>query len=409
MAEPKVCAYALGHLNHQNDNNRVSACYRCVAELGNHKTQVLSEIMNSAAAKEHRLTLMRGEWPEGCGSCKDFEDHGLVSTRLQHINNPNLGLDLDHYNSETGEIKYVKSIELRFGNECNLTCRHCSPTYSSRWDALVKQDSALWESALGRPAQNIPNNKLNPAYLQDILDNLVPTLQHIMISGGEPLYQKAHYKFLSSIPDEHAAHISLLYVTNGTATSHGRYNVLELWKKFKKVTVFISTDGVGDLFNYFRVGADWTEVETNIKHFKDAGHNVMATITCSVYQMFHLTEILDYLYDNDIVGHIISSIVQFPPMLNPRIIPDPVKAQLLQKWTAYLDSIDDPKKLEAVKYAGSNTIEYMMGSIEQNGYEFGTEHIPTWTDFSKSVATTDQLFNTNINDVSPELAKLLSL
>lgn len=408
MTEPKICAYALGHLNHQNDNNRVSACYRCVAELGNHKTQLMSEIMNSTAAKEHRLTLMRGEWPEGCGSCRDFEENGLVSTRLQHINNPNLDLNLDHYNAETGEIKYVKSIELRFGNECNLTCRHCSPTYSSRWDALVKQDHTLWESALGRPAQNVPDNRLNPKYLKDILDNLVPTLQHIMISGGEPLYQKSHYKFLESIPAEHASHISLLYVTNGTATSHGRYNVLELWKKFKKVTVFISTDGVGDLFNYFRVGADWQSVEQNIAQFKAAGCTVMATITCSVYQMFHFVDILNYLYDNNIVGHIISSVVQFPPMLNPRIIPTPIKLDLLQRWETYLKSITDPVKLEAIKYAGSNTIEYMMGPIEQNGYELGTDSVPSWSDFSKSVIVTDKLFGTDIKTVSPELAKLLS-
>ena len=54
-------------------------------------------------------------------------------------------------------------------------------------------------------------------------------------------------------------------------------------------------------------------------------------------------------------------------------------------------------------------MDYMMGSIEQNGYELGTDRIPSWSDFSKSVIATDKLFGTDIKTVSPEIANLLSV
>jgi hypothetical protein len=61
-----------------------------------------------------------------------------------------------------------------------------------------------------------------------------------------------------------------------------------MWKKFKKVVVIVSTDGVGDRYEYFRTGAKWATVEKNMRLFKEAGYWVGTEITCSVYQMFYL-------------------------------------------------------------------------------------------------------------------------
>jgi hypothetical protein len=141
-------------LNHQIENNRVSSCFRCVAELGNHSQQLMSSIKNSDAAKAHRMTLMRGEWPDGCNSCKNFEDIGILSTRLEGLGHPELGLNLNDYNAATGEIAHVKSIELRFGNECNLACKHCGPTYSSRWEYIIRSNPSVLKTMLGRGTEH---------------------------------------------------------------------------------------------------------------------------------------------------------------------------------------------------------------------------------------------------------------
>lgn len=397
--EPKICAYALGHLNHQLDDNMVSACFRCTEKLGDHSTQVLSEIKNSDAAKEHRLTLMRGEWPDGCYSCKNFEEINVRSTRLEGLGYPRLGLDLNNYNTATGEITHVKSIELRFGNECNLACRHCAPVYSSKWKSIIKSDPSALKSILGQEPRPIPKNGLSTEYVADILENIVPNVVHIAFAGGEVLYQRQHYEFIDAIPKEHATHIELLYVTNGTMLSFKKYNILEMWKKFKKVIVIVSTDGVGEQYEYFRTGAKWATVERNIKLIREAGFWVGTEITCSVYQMFYLTETVDYLYDSGISGWVSSSIVQYPRLLNPQIIPHDTKLMLLEKWKKYISTISNPDKLQRATEIGNHVVNYMMGS--------NTEIDATWKDFTDSVYAADRLFGTDVSKSMPLLAKCL--
>ncbi len=408
--DPKICAYALGHLNHHIQNNRISACYRCVTKLGDYKTQVLSDIFNSPAATRHRKTLMSGKWPSGCKSCKEFEEAGLLSTRLEGLKHPELGLNLDDYDHNTGKISHIKSIEIRFGNECNLACRHCSPNFSSKWESLLKQHPTEWQPLLGREPEIVSKNNTHPNYFNDILTNLVPQLTHIAFSGGETLFQQQHYDFINAIPAEHASHIQLLYVTNGTITEYKQYKVFDIWKKFKSVNIVVSTDGVLDRFNYFRQGANWITVEKNMKIFKDAGFNVYTEITCSVYQMFYLAETIDYIYESKISGAISSAIVQYPPLLNPRIIPSEIKNELIEKWNQYLLSINDPVKLEAVKLAGNYPIDYMRGDLSDFAYGLPYNIIPTWRDFSNHVYALDKLFNKNVNYYMPELSKhLLSI
>ena len=234
MKEPKVCAFALGHLNHQGVHNKISACFRCAATLGRYDQQLMSDVVNGQAAREHRMKLMSGEWPKGCRSCQEFEEQGVSSTRKSGLYKYDVNELLKDYDPTTGAIKHARSIELRFGNECNLTCRHCGPSFSSRWEAIERMDQTITQKGLGRDRE--PHTYITtPGYHKDILENMVPHLNEIMFSGGETLYQKEHYEFIDAIPPEHAAHISLFYVTNGTVTKLKNYDAIEMWKKFKKI------------------------------------------------------------------------------------------------------------------------------------------------------------------------------
>lgn len=406
MTEPKICAYALGHLNHQGINNKVSACFRCSARLGSYDQQLMSEMVNGEAAREHRRTLMNGDWPKGCKSCQEFEEMGLSSTRTGGLQKNDHAKLLEGYDHSTGAIKHVRSIELRFGNECNLTCRHCGPAFSSRWEAIERLDPNIIKKGLGRDHE--PHTyATTPGYHADIIENLVPHLNEIMFSGGETLYQKEHYEFITAIPPEHAAHIDLFYVTNGTVTGIKNHDALTLWKRFRKVTVVISTDGVGEQYEYFRQGADWKTVERNIRRFKEEGFEVETEITCSVYQMFYLTDTIDYLYDNGISTAISSASVQYPALLNQRIIPTEIKLMLGEQVQRWIDKMNDPAKEGEVAYLAQRQVNYMMGDnsliYEEDGFV-----MPTWDDFSESVRLLDRLFKTSVERSFPRLAKHLT-
>lgn len=405
--EPKICAYALGHLNHQLQQDTISSCFRCVEKLGDHKKHLMSEVVNSRNAREHRMKLMRGQWPEGCGSCRDFESNGLISTRLEGLNHPEFGLNLNDYNPLTGEISHLKTIEIRFGNECNLSCRHCSPVYSSKWDTLLQRNADLWKPLMWQDTVPVKNQRVRQEYIDDILNNLVPSLMHISFSGGETLYQQQHYEFIDAIPEQYAKNIQLLYVTNGTVTEYKKYNVFDLWKKFKKVVIVVSTDGVLERFNYFRQGANWDVVEKNIRAFRHAGYDVYTEITCSAYQLFYLSETIDYLYDNNLSTDLSSAIVQSPLLINPRVIPYDIKQEIAKQWEQYLSSINDPMKHARAKAVGGYPINYMLGDINDTPYDLTDMGIPTWQDFANSVYLEDKLFKRDVHVSMPLMAKWL--
>lgn len=400
--EPKYCPFAMGHLNHQLLHNRVSACFRCSESLGDYRLQTMSEIMNSPLARAHRKKLMSGEWPDGCGSCKDYESQGQPSTRQHGFVHADHEKMLQEYNTKTGAISRLRSIELRFGNECNLTCRHCNTVHSSKWEALVKREQNLLprlhrqvEEKGGRPKEG---------YFEDVLVNIVPGLHEIMFAGGETLYQKAHYKFIDAIPVEHAAHIELLYVTNGTLRSLSGWDLTAIWRRFKNVNIIVSTDGVGERYEYFRVGARWPHVEENIRYWRDHGFVLTTEITCSVYQMFYLIETLEYLYESRLANSISSSLVQYPPVLNPRIIPKQIKKEIKHEWDQYLLEMKDLEKLKIFQKTGQHLIDYMMHD-ELDIYNLPNGHWPTWKDFEQQAYVMDELFKTDIKKAFPRIAK----
>ena len=226
---------------------------------------------------------------------------------------------------------------------------------------------------------------------------------------SEKLYKKAQYKFLNAITAEHAAHIQLHYVTNGTINSLGGWDLVSIWRKFRGVMVLVSTDGVGERFEYFRVGANWKQVEKNIRHWcaNLIGFRLHCEITCSAYQMFYLSETLDYLYDNQLGDAITASMVQYPPVLNARIIPPETKLRIKADWEYYLQGIADEKKKEAVLRIGQPCIDYMMGS-NLDIYDLPGGVLPTWRDFERQARKMDSLFKTRIEQAFPRVAETFS-
>lgn len=404
--EPKHCVFALSHLNQHAADNKVSACYRCIEELGNYNYNKMSEIMNNDAARKHRMTLQSGEWPEGCGSCKDFEEQGTTSTRLGGLVRYSIDEVLKDYNKETGEINKLRFIELRFGNECNLACRHCNTVHSSRWEAIVRNDPTVLKRIHRKPEQH--GFKFADGFYEDIIENIAPGLEEIMFSGGETLYQKKHYEFINSIPEEHAKHITLFYVTNGTIRTLDRYDLLSIWKKFKKIKILVSTDGVGERFEYFRHGAKWNDVEGNMKYWQEKGITVHSEFTISAYQMFYLRETIDYLYDNQIGLSINPSMVQYPPVINARIIPTNIKEKIENEFKQYLQTIKDPVKYEHAKRIGDYAITYMKGDNQNVYSENSEEIIPTWKEFEEQALAMDEIFKTDIKKSFPKIAETFS-
>jgi len=191
-----------------------------------------------------------------CELCWKNEDAGMKSHRIK-VPRHNRGL---------------QSVHIRLNNVCNFKCRMCGPAFSSTWAQENKKHGYF----VFENNQVTKDVLANEHYLFTILKN--SSLQHLSISGGEPLISDAHYKLLSFLIDNNLTDITLGYSTNLSKLDYKNIDLLSLWSKFKNVNLEVSVDGWGDAVEYSRTGFNRQIFLTN---FKKAFKHISA-INCVV-------------------------------------------------------------------------------------------------------------------------------
>ena len=128
---------------------------------------------------------------------------------------------------------------------------------------------------------------------------MLPTVERIEFSGGEPFFHVEMYRFLQRMIDDpniDTSQITLIYNTNMTLTRFKKYDIVEFWKHFKRADITISMDGTTDVFNYFRQGGDYNTVIDNIHDMlsrTDKIEKLLLVCTTTAYHAFYMDKI-DY-------------------------------------------------------------------------------------------------------------------
>ena len=215
----------------------------------------IKDYWNSDELKQLRSDFLDGNKPNGCRLCWENEDKGFRSLR-QNVNDGRLEtykhrltrIDLE---LNPSQIKYTA------GTECNLACRMCLPSFSSKvkkvWEIIDKDHS-------GTPADNLLDNH------EYILENR-KHIDYIDITGGEPFYHKNVKNLLKElVKSDDNDHITLHLVTNATRIDK---DTIDLLKQYKDVVLSISMEGVEAVQEYIRPGCSWKHLEQNIKLLQD--------------------------------------------------------------------------------------------------------------------------------------------
>ena len=227
------------------------------------------EAFHSEFMKDIRQQMMDGKKPTACSDCWDWECVGLKSKRQgmnefyiqpnsgQHPNNGEFDYDID----EMVKNPRLRSLDLKFNNKCNLHCLMCSSGSSDMWVPLdIKMHNYL-------ALQNVTKEQDLDLYIDDShrqswvpeefpeslfeeIKSLVPQLQEIQCTGGEPFINVHFIELLKYIIDTgHAEHISLEVTTNGTKFVT---EVMELLTHFRHIRMLISVDGTNETYDYIR-------------------------------------------------------------------------------------------------------------------------------------------------------------
>jgi len=228
--------------------------------LGNVRESNVLDVINSDKFNEARLKMLANETVPGCRLCYDKEDIGQISQRQEYNTNWKHEIEnaLKNTNADGSVNDWVPvTTHVALNNTCNLKCRTCSGLSSS---ILAQEEKKLLNYTFNY------DNQLKNKEKENVLSNIIQTLQstqRITFAGGEPLLQDEHYAILNHLLSNNLTDIRLNYNINGTTLSHKQHDVCELWNKFSNVRVRFSIDGMDDVFNYIRHGADWKQVKNN--------------------------------------------------------------------------------------------------------------------------------------------------
>ena len=172
-----------------------------------------------------------------CFRCRQVEESGQPSLR-----------------TGTGTLspqREIKAIQFKMSNKCQLTCAHCGPERSSGWRKFLNISPHV-----------INAFEVTDDFLAELVE-LLPNLDHIKFTGGEPFLDPAHYKILEHLANYDRSHCKLVYITNGLIKPR-----LDLWQGWRDVECSISIEGYGPRYEWFRRGASWDELQDSVNFIK---------------------------------------------------------------------------------------------------------------------------------------------
>lgn len=339
-----------------------------------------------------RETMLKGERHPGCRKCWEEEDAGRKrSLRQIHLQprgfNEPLIEDLDVDNPK------LVWIELSFSNRCNLRCRMCSPFYSTNWykDWLDVEEYLYPKIPGSHDVETFIKENPGPVtYDISLLDEHVPNLRHVKMTGGEPFIIPEYEELLEKIvASGTAGEVVLNYSTNLTVMPKPR--LLALWANFKRIEFATSFDATGKVMEYQRYPSKWNRVEEvfhNLIKLPNAVTGIRGTAT--IYNILDIPNVAWYWYDNPTSG----SLFNFVQASSP----EQVSITVLPRWA---------KDIVAERLAYSAPTQKIQDNFDQlvkyMYNEDNSHRLPQFIDFTQKL---DKARGEDFKKVVPEFASL---
>ena len=314
----------------------------------------------------------------------------------------------------------LRSLDLKFDNKCNLHCLMCTSGSSDMWVPLDKKmhnylslQNVTKEDDLDLYMDDAHKYQWSPGEFPETLyeeiKRLVPQLQEIQCTGGEPFINVHFIELLKYIIDTgHADHISLEVTTNGTKFVT---EVMELLTHFRHIRMLISADGTGSTYDYIRAPYRYDLLRKRLKtldgYFTSGKIRGWAEISsvAMAYNVFDFANYPDIIsglkYEHfDVNGNINFSLHNMDNVLHIKWLPD----ELLNEALEYYKSL--PNDDGESGHLGL-TIKNFEGYIKNNQVDAKTKlyHQRRMKNYT---VLTDKVLNRDYHDyLDPRLCDFL--
>lgn len=375
-------------------------------------THSFEQGINSDKHKAVRLSEQQGQdWHELCSCCENREnaERNTIQnqSRRQYVNKA-ISAPIKFYDTKTGQVPWLPvSLDIHFGNVCNFKCIQCGPQYSNQWydewAAINGFGNNLHENGFGPNKVLLTKNK-NDKWIDanevkwweneiwwEKFDKLLPTLEHLYLTGGEPMLLKQHDRLLDVIiASGRADQIKLEYDSNLSVINP---RILDRWTKFKDIDLRVSIDAIGDKFELVRAGGKWNNMVSNIELVKSYQRKYPHI------KIFRLTSCFQIATSH--------SMIETEEWCNDVGIPLSIRFVDSPKWHSTI-SLPRHMKQQLIDYYSSKPT-YMVSDLIVN---FLTSHLDVEDQtelrrFKKFMTYLDYSRKTNWEAVLPETAAML--
>jgi hypothetical protein len=384
----------------------------------------INEHRNAPLWKSLRSQFLKGEKPKLCKLCWNEEKNGIGSHRQRTIKIfPNVAARALEKTEDDGTIQPhdfpIEYWDLRFGNNCNLKCRTCSPVSSNSWyndyiamsdeDSLVKNFSPYIKIEKDSNNKSIIIDTYNWYDNSVMWNNIINDLSHIKrfyFTGGEPTINIKHKELLKIIIDKGLAkNIDLDYNTNVAGIPSDMFN---LWSNFKSVNLGMSVDGIYEHFEYIRNPGKWSAAERTIRKI-DINPSLSNTkaamsVTVSVMNVLHILDMQWWMKEQDwqrIMPTLTLHNLYVPHEYNIQNLPEEMKFYITKRYIQFMNDItrcypENYGFIYEVRTHFTSVLNHMNVKSDVN----------KWNDFVNLSDRLDKIRNENWKISLPELAIL---
>lgn len=377
----KRCVLAKGGVHVRPDGDIVMCCDQ--KSLGLNASNIgLLEAFNSEKFKQVRQNLADDIQDPSCSVCWNLENKGLGSSRTRFSSMHTDSDNLSHW-------------DIRDDNLCNMSCRMCGPWCSSLWnqEALKYKDDKTYYNHPVSDSIILKTKTDTKQVFQDNLDHC----KSVYFAGGEPLLNNTHWDILKILYDNERWDTHVRYTTNLMKTKYKGMDAIEMWKKFKRISISVSVDAIGELAEYTRTGTVWETVEENLRkilQYQSDEINVNVNITTSLLTIHQLDKTIDYLLDLGVNAEDIMyfNVLRAPRFLNVNLLPTEEKHRL---WTKL--------NLERFNLNPEHGLLHLKNLLFEEPKD-KQDNIFTFRSFNESL---DRVRNTDLKQINYELWKCM--
>ena len=240
----------------------------------------LQEMQDSNWIQNLKKIFLDKIWPEECIRCKQTEELGQGSIRLNSIVFDKLQKRPDYL-----------TVGGTLDNTCNSACQTCNSYLST---LIGKLDKTFFTVDNTNKFWSLPQEQI----------------VHLDINGGEPSVSKNYQDVLDNLP----ANVRSIRVNTNCASVLKKLE--HIAKTGVKVTVTVSLDGIGKIHNYVRWPIAWDKFYKNLMVYKSMPVTLNTWTTVSALNIGNFGDILDFV-DTHKIDHS-WALLQTPDPFNVR-------------------------------------------------------------------------------------------